>query len=257
MTREGFQIRMRTQPGGPVLEAVAVRKVYGDAVAVRDVSLAVAPGQCLALVGESGAGKSTLLRMFNRMVEPDSGAVRVRGVEVRRLDPVTLRRSLGYVQQNAGLLPHWTVGRNAALVPWMRGLEDAPKRAREALRRAGLEPRRVWDRYPAELSGGERQRAALARALAAEPDILLLDEPFGALDAITRSDVRRTFAALRARLGFTAVLVTHDLQEAFELADQVAVMRAGVMEAHAEPQVLRRDPPTPYVADLFRRAGVA
>ena len=238
------------------LEADDVRKRYGRVVALDGVSLDVPAGACVALVGESGSGKTTLLRCFNAMVRPDSGRVVVQG---RIVDPdaaVELRRSIGYVQQDGGLLPHWNIQRNAALVPWLQGRPDADQRARSALDLVGLAAETFGQRWPRELSGGQRQRAALARALAAEPDVLLLDEPFGALDAITRVDVQRTFARLRAELGLTVLLVTHDLREAFELADAVAVMRAGAIEQFAPADDVREAPETPYVRELLDKAGV-
>ncbi|MGD8320725.1 MAG: ATP-binding cassette domain-containing protein [Gemmatimonadota bacterium] len=241
----------------PLLHASHVVKRYGDVVALDGVSLTVPVRERLALVGESGSGKTTLLRTFNRMVVPDEGSVRVRGVDVANTDPVGLRRSVGYVQQEGGLLPHWTVLRNVAMVPRLLEREDAAGLAAEALRLVGMEPSVFGTRWPRELSGGQRQRVALARAVAARPDVILMDEPFGAVDAITRSDLQEAFRELVERLGVTVVLVTHDLREAFLLADRVAVMRAGRVEGVAAPDTLAGTPPTPYVAELLRRAGVA
>ncbi|HEX2091234.1 MAG TPA: ATP-binding cassette domain-containing protein [Longimicrobiaceae bacterium] len=232
-------------------------KRFGGVTALDGVSLQVGPGECVALVGESGSGKSTLLRCFNRMVEPDAGSVRVEGGEVRELDPIALRRRIGYVQQDGGLLPHWTVLRNAATVPWLRGEADAEARAAEALALVGLPPDAFARRYPRELSGGQRQRVAIARALAARPSLVLLDEPFGALDAITRAELQDTFGALRGELGITTVLVTHDLHEALLLADRIAVLRGGRIEQVAAPEVLLASPATEYVRELLRRARVA
>jgi osmoprotectant transport system ATP-binding protein len=239
------------------LEALRVGKRYGTIVALDDVSLAVPRGSCTALVGESGSGKTTLLRCFNRMVEPDAGNVHVDGADVASADPVGLRRSMGYVAQDGGLLPHWTVARNAALVPWLVGAPSPGDAAAQALELVGLPVQTFGGRWPRELSGGQRQRAALARALAGDARALLLDEPFGALDAITRLDVQRTFAELRAELGVTTLLVTHDLREAFALADRVVVMRAGRIEQTGAPQELRERPATEYVAELLDKAGVA
>ncbi|HEX5387370.1 MAG TPA: ATP-binding cassette domain-containing protein [Gemmatimonadales bacterium] len=246
------------EPGSaPALAAQAVVKRHGTVVALDDVSLDVPRGECVALIGESGAGKSTLLRCFNRLVEPDAGRVLVEGVEARTLDPVALRRRMGYVPQEGGLLPHWRVERNVALVPWLRGEVDATERAREALGLVGLDAERFGRRWPRELSGGERQRAAVARALAGSRGVVLLDEPFGALDAITRAELQAAFAAWRRELGFTSVLVTHDLREALELADRVAVLRRGRIEQTAAPEELVRAPATAYVAELITRARVA
>ena len=218
------------------------------------MSLEVRAGECVAVIGESGSGKTTLLRCFNRMVTPDAGTVRVNGVDVADVDPIALRRSIGYVQQEGGLLPHWRVRRNAALVPTLRGDADADARADAALALVGLPSDQYGDRWPRELSGGQRQRVAIARALAHEPEIVLLDEPFGALDALTRADLHATFFELRQRLRFTTLLVTHDLAEARRLADRIAVMRAGRIEQVATAEELASAPATEYVARLIARA---
>jgi len=239
-----------------MLAAEDVSKRYGDVVALERVSVAVESGGCLALVGESGAGKSTLLRCFNRLVDPDAGRIMIGGAEARALDPIALRRQTGYVAQEGGLLPHWRVARNVALVPWLLGDPAAGDRAAEALALVGLEPARFGGRRPGELSGGQRQRVALARALAARPPVVLLDEPFGALDAITRGELREAFAELRARVAFTCVLVTHDLPEAIALATRIAVLRDGRVEQDTAPSELLARPATDYVAKLLARAGV-
>jgi osmoprotectant transport system ATP-binding protein len=238
----------------PALHAREVTKRYGEVTALEGASLLVEKGTSVALVGESGSGKTTLLRCFNRMIDPDDGRVEVGGSDVSTRDPVGLRRALGYVQQDGGLLPHWTVLRNTALVPWLEGRLDASERARAQLELVGLPADEFGERYPRELSGGQRQRAALARALASGPEVLLLDEPFGALDALTRADVQDAFGELRRRLGLTVLLVTHDLDEAFRLADRVAVMRAGRIEQVDTPDNLLRNPGTPYVTELLARA---
>jgi osmoprotectant transport system ATP-binding protein len=238
------------------LAAREVSKRYGHITALERVSLDVPRGECVALIGESGSGKTTLLRCFNRLTDPDAGVVLVDGADVASLDPVTLRRRVGYVPQEGGLLPHWRVHRNVALVPWLRRMDDGPALTDEALRLVGLEPAAVGQRWPRELSGGQRQRVAVARALAARPDIILLDEPFGALDAITRADLQNTFLDLRRELAFTALLVTHDLAEAFLLADRVAVMHQGRVEQVASPNELRAAPATEYVRALLARARV-
>jgi osmoprotectant transport system ATP-binding protein len=238
------------------LLAERVSKRYGDVVALDEVSLEVQRGECFGLIGESGSGKTTLLRCFNRLTEPDSGRVMVDGRDAATLDPFELRRRTGYVPQDGGLLPHWRVRRNVALVPWLCR-EGAPDEAADhALRLVGLEPGRFGGSWPRELSGGQRQRVAVARALAARPIVVLLDEPFGALDAITRADLQATFLTLRRELALTAVLVTHDLAEAFLLADRVGVLRSGRLEQIAPPAELRARPATPYVRDLLERSRV-
>jgi osmoprotectant transport system ATP-binding protein len=238
------------------LDAEHVTKRFGPLVALDDVSLAVPAGACVALVGESGSGKSTLLRCFNRLVDPDAGAIRVDGVDVATIDPVLLRRRIGYVPQDGGLLPHWRVLRNVELV--LRLTEDsrATERASSALSLVGLDPTTFGQRWPRDLSGGQRQRVAIARALAAEPSVVLLDEPFGALDAITRSELQESFASLRARIGMTCVLVTHDLHEALLLATHIAVLRGGRIEQIASPSRLLAEPATEYVRTLLHRARV-
>jgi len=241
---------------GSVLSADGVTKRYGASVALDGVSLEVARGECVALVGESGSGKTTLLRCFNRMTEWDAGTVRVDGEDAAALDPVGLRRRVGYVPQEGGLLPHWTVLRNAALVPWLRGDAGAEAAAAEALGRVGLPAAEFGARWPRELSGGQRQRVAIARSLAASPTIMLLDEPFGALDAITRAELQTVFDELRRATGITAVFVTHDLYEAALLADRVAVLRRGRIEQVAPPAELVEHPATDYVRDLLARARV-
>ncbi len=238
----------------PALSAIAVTHRYGSVVALSSVSVQVASGALLALVGESGSGKTTLLRCFNGMVNPDSGTIALDGLDVRNVDPVALRRSVGYVPQSGGLLPHWTVLRNVALVPHLTQLPDPDAAARAALERCGLPAAQFGARFPHELSGGQRQRVALARALAASQKLLLLDESFGALDAISRHELLESFTALRASVGFTAILVTHDLAEAARLADNIAVMRAGRIEQCAPLATLLNAPATPYVEQLLTRA---
>ena len=238
------------------LVAEGVTRHFGDVVALDDVTLAVETGTCVALVGESGSGKTSMLGCFNRLTVPQSGRVTVLGEDVAQADEVWLRRRIGYVQQDGGLLPHWTVERNAALVPWLLGEPDAAARAAAALELVGLPAERYGSRLPSALSGGQRQRVAIARAIAAHPGVLLMDEPFGALDAITRFDLQRAFAALRRRLGTTVLLVTHDLREAFLLADRVAVFRSGRIEQLATPAELEGAPATPYVRRLLETAAV-
>ena len=241
---------------GAALAAHSVTKRFGSVVALDAVSLAAAPGETVALVGESGSGKTTLLRCFNALTVPDGGRVLVDGADVSTVDPVLLRRRVGYVQQDGGLIPHWTVQRNVELVPRLRAMPDAPARAAGALELVGLDPVRFAARWPRDLSGGQRQRVAIARALAAHPGAVLLDEPFGALDAITRGELREAFAELRGRLRLTTLIVTHDLSEALALADRIVVLRAGRVEQTAVPDALLAGPANAYVATLLQRAGV-
>lgn len=236
--------------------ALAARNVshsYGNVTALDRVSVDVVAGGAAALVGESGSGKTTLLRCFNRMVEPREGEVFVGAANVREQDAYLLRRRLGYVQQHGGLLPHWTVIANVGLVLRATGRDDRGA-VEDALVLVGLDPTQYGPRYPNELSGGQRQRVALARALAARPDAILLDEPFGALDAITRSEVQEAFDGVRRQLAITALLVTHDLAEAARLADEIVVMRTGRVEQRGTITMLRDAPATPYVRDLVTRA---
>ncbi|HET7583851.1 MAG TPA: ATP-binding cassette domain-containing protein [Gemmatimonadaceae bacterium] len=249
--------RASTGNAPPALHARGVWKRFGSVEALRGVTLAVPAHACVALVGESGSGKTTLLRCFNRLVDPDTGTVFVHGRDVREMDTTVLRRDTGYVPQEGGLLPHWTVLRNVELVPRLRGAPDARARAENALAMVGLDATALGGRYPRALSGGQRQRVAMARALAPRPEVILLDEPFGALDAITRADAQRTFLDVRRDHPVTCVLVTHDLREAMLLADRLAVLRAGEIVQEGTPDEVRSHPTTPYVAELLARAGVA
>ncbi len=239
----------------PALSAKNVVKRFGSVPVLDRVTLSLERGDIVALVGESGAGKTTLLRLFNRMISADAGEVCVGGRDVRTLNPVQLRRSIGYVQQEGGLIPHWTVLRNAALVPRLRGMASSDELGSKALELVGLPPDEFGSRRPRELSGGQRQRVALARALAAEPEIILLDEPFRALDAITRAELVEAVHGLLQEIGVTALLVTHDIRTALEIADRVAVLRGGRFEQIAPAAELRSSPASPYVQQLLHRAG--
>ena len=237
--------------------SLAARNVshrFGDVIALDDVSVDVPAGRAVALVGESGSGKTTLLRCFNRLVEPSRGEVKVGDKDVRSQPAVLLRRGIGYVQQHGGLLPHWRVLRNVALVPTLQHMPDTISAAQQALELVGLPSEHFGERFPHELSGGQRQRVALARSIAARPDVVLLDEPFGALDAISRADLQEAFDALRRELSVTTLLVTHDLAEAGRLADEVVVMRMGRVEQRGTMRALISAPATEYVARLIERA---
>jgi osmoprotectant transport system ATP-binding protein len=227
-----------------MIEFRNVTKTYpGGMTAVADFSLQVPSHRTVALVGSSGSGKTTLLRMVNRMVEPTSGAVLIDDVDVATVDRVRLRRSIGYVLQAGGLLPHRTVADNVATVPVLTGTprRAARTRALELLERVGLDAS-VADRYPGQLSGGQQQRVGVARALAADPNILLMDEPFGAVDPVVRRELQHELRRLQADLGKTVVLVTHDIDEAFLVADEVVVLRehAQVAQIGAPAQILAR-----------------
>ncbi|PJI95002.1 ABC transporter ATP-binding protein [Luteimicrobium subarcticum] len=231
-----------------------VRKEYADGtVAVGDLSLAVRRHEILALVGPSGCGKSTTLRMTNRLVEPTSGRIVVEGTDVTREDRVRLRRSMGYVIQSVGLFPHRTVAQNVATVPGLVGWDRRRARARasELLELVGLDPDRYGKRYPHELSGGEQQRVGVARALATDPPVLLMDEPFGAVDPAGRRRLQEEFHRIQRELGTTVMLVTHDIDEAVRLGDRVAVFsRGGVVEQLDDPVAVLSRPATDAVSDL-------
>jgi osmoprotectant transport system ATP-binding protein len=237
--------------------SLAARNVshrFGNVVALDDVSIEIPAGRATVLVGESGSGKTTLLRCFNRLVEPERGQVMVGDEDVLAQSPVSLRRGIGYVQQHGGLLPHWRVLRNVALVPTLRHMPDSTDAARRALELVGLPSSQFGSRFPHELSGGQRQRVALARSIAARPGVILLDEPFGALDAISRAELQESFDNLRRDLTVTTLLVTHDLAEAGRLAEEVVVMRKGRIEQRGSMRDLIHAPATDYVARLIERA---
>jgi len=205
-------------------------------------SLAVESGDVLALVGRSGAGKSTLLKLINRLLEPDAGAVVVEGRDTREWEPIQLRRRVGYVRQDVGLFPHMSIADNVAVVPRLEAWPPARVAARvaELLDLVGLPADEFAARWPDELSGGQRQRVGVARALGADPAVLLMDEPFGALDPLTRVELHREFRRIQERLHKTVIIVTHDMGEAFALADRVGVLDAGQLVACDRPEVVAR-----------------
>jgi len=223
--------------------------------ALAPLSLEIAAGEVVVLLGSSGSGKSTLLKLINRLLDPDQGEVRLQGRRVQDYDPVTLRRSIGYVFQGIGLLPHMNVLDNVLTVPRLRGDEDqaAQHKAMEWLDRVQLEPDRYAQRFPDELSGGQQQRVGVARALATGADLLLMDEPFGALDAITRDELQAMLLELQKELCKTLVFVTHDLFEAVRLADRIVVLHAGRIEQIGVAAELINQPATPFVEQLFSK----
>jgi osmoprotectant transport system ATP-binding protein len=235
-----------------VIEAVGLTRRYGGVTAVEEVSFRVEAGELLALVGGSGSGKTTTLKMVNRLVEPDSGRVVIDGRDASTLEPHALRRSIGYVFQGVGLFPHMSVGENVAVPLRLAGWDPARIEARvqELLRLVELAPG-LAGRAPATLSGGQQQRVGVARALAASPRVLLLDEPFGALDPLTRDRLQAAFDALRRRLGLSAVFVTHDVAEALVLADRIGVMRAGRLVQVGTPRELAARPADDEVGRLL------
>jgi osmoprotectant transport system ATP-binding protein len=236
-----------------VLDRVSKSYDGGVTRTVQDVSLRVPPGKLLVLLGRAGCGKTTTLKMINRLIEPSAGRIEVNGRDVRDLDPVQLRRGIGYVFQGIGLFPHLTVADNIAVVPrllkWPASRIDA--RVGELLDLVHLPPREYRSRYPHQLSGGQQQRVGFARALAAGPSVMLLDEPFGALDPVTRDDLRNEFLQIQQRLGLTAVMVTHDMAEALLSADLIAVMDGGRLLQLGTAHELLTQPTNDFVAALL------
>jgi osmoprotectant transport system ATP-binding protein len=240
--------------GAPVrLHGVSVRYPGADRDAVASVDLDVPAGALVVLLGPSGCGKSTLLRTINRLVAPSAGRIEVDGEDVAAVDPQTLRRGIGYVIQAVGLFGHMTIAQNVAIVPQLLGWPPAGVAARvdELLALVRLEPERYRARLPRELSGGEQQRAGVARALAARPRLLLMDEPFGAVDAIVRAALQEETLRIHRLLGTTIFFVTHDVDEALRLADRIVVMKAGRIEQDDTPLHILAKPATPYVAELL------
>jgi len=222
-----------------VFEHVHCRR--GNRAVLRDLTFSVAPGETLALVGRSGAGKSTVLKLINRMLEPQEGRVLVEGRDTREWQSTALRRRTGYVLQEIGLFPHMDVARNVGLVPFLAAWppQRIEARTRELLDLVGLPPHEFAHRWPDQLSGGQRQRVGVARALAVDPPVVLMDEPFGSLDPITRAELHREFSRIQRQVRKTVVLVTHDMREAFALADRVGVLEAGSLVACDAPAAIQ------------------
>ena len=239
----------------PLIAFAHVGKSFdgGGVKAVDDVSLDVAEGEFLAIVGGSGSGKTTLLRLANRLIDADTGRITVEGEDVRTADPIRLRRRIGYVFQSGGLFPHISVAGNIGITPKLLGTPPTEIAARvdELLDLVQLDRTQYRDRFPHELSGGQRQRVGVARALAARPRIVLMDEPFGALDPLTRDTLGDDYRALHKKFGLTTVMITHDMTEAILLADRIAVMRAGRLLAQGTPSELSGSGDA-YVGELLR-----
>ncbi|MEE8580711.1 MAG: ATP-binding cassette domain-containing protein [Myxococcota bacterium] len=236
-----------------MIQLSQLTKRYGDTTAVDDLSMEVGRGELVVLLGSSGCGKTTTLKMVNRLIEPTSGQVRIEGEDTRSLPPHELRRKIGYGFQQVGLFPHLNVAENIAITPsllgWDRRRIDA--RVDALLELIRLEPSTFRERRPNQLSGGQQQRVGLARALAAEPEVLLLDEPFGAVDPLTRDHLQQSFQRIRRDLGLTVLFVTHDMVEALELGDRIAVMNDGRLVQLGTPVELLRRPADAFVAELM------
>ena len=238
-----------------VLKEVSKSFDGGTTYAVRDLSLEIAEGETMVLLGSSGSGKTTTLKMVNRLIEPTSGTITVDGRNVLEQDSIELRRSIGYVFQGIGLFTHLTVESNVELVPRLLGWPrvERRKRVHTLLDLVGLPPRDYAGRLPDELSGGEQQRAGVARALAADPAYLLMDEPFGALDALTRDTLQLELLKIRSEVGKTILFVTHDIFEALALADRLAIMHRGRLEQVGRPTDVLSQPASPFVRELFAK----
>jgi len=229
-----------------------VTKKYGDVIAVNDFSLEVSRGEVCVLIGPSGCGKTTTLRMINRLIEPTSGRIFVNGDDISQIKPERLRQSIGYAIQSVGLFPHMTVAANIAVVPELLGWrkERIARRTEELLRLVGLNPKEYAGKYVSQLSGGEAQRIGVARALAADPPLLLMDEPFGAVDPLTRQRLQTQFVRIQQELKKTIILVTHDLDEAIRMADRIAIMQAGRLVQYDTPEVILSKPANKFVLDF-------
>ena len=234
-----------------------VSKSYdGISPVIDNISFEILKGEVLVLLGSSGCGKSTTLKMINRLIDPTKGTVYLNGKDIQKQDPIQLRRSMGYVFQGIGLFPHMSVQENVSVVLRMLGcpIRKIKTKCQELLEQVLLPPEKYAQRFPDELSGGQQQRVAVARALASDPDFLLMDEPFGALDSITRNSLQQEFLDLKQRLNKTIVFVTHDIVEALTLGDRIAVLHEGRLEQIATGKEILQQPATPFVRDLFTQS---
>lgn len=228
-----------------------VTKRYGQATAVKELNLGLVAGHITTLIGPSGCGKTTSLKMINRLIEPTTGSILVEGQDTRKVDSVELRRNIGYVIQQIGLFPHMTIEQNIGLVPRLQGHQkDSAKRTEELLDLIGLDPAKYRNRYPNELSGGQQQRIGVARALAAEPSIILMDEPFSALDPISREQLQDELVKLQDSLHKTIIFVTHDMDEALKIADEIVLMRDGKVVQNGRPEEFLRHPKDDFVREF-------
>lgn len=234
------------------MENVTKRYGEGEIASVDNLTMDVLEGSTVALIGPSGCGKTTTMRMINRLIDPTEGKIFVDGKDTTKVDPVELRRHIGYVIQNVGLFPHMTIAENIAAVPRLLGWDQRriDTRTEELLHLVGLDPKEMLRRYPRQLSGGQRQRIGVARALAADPPVLLMDEPFGAIDPIARARLQDEFKQILKRVRKTVVLVTHDLDEAVRLGDRVAIMRSGKIVQYDTPDAILSRPIDDFVADF-------
>lgn len=237
-----------------MIEFENVTKIIRKTV-VSDLSFKVEEGETLVILGRSGSGKTSSLKMVNRLIDPTKGIIRIKGEDIATLDPIKLRRTIGYVVQEIGLFPHMTISENIALVPRMLRQHHIGNRVDQLLEMVGLDPKEYGPRYPKELSGGQRQRVGVARALAADPPIILMDEPFGALDPLTREEIRSELIRLKERIGKTMLFVTHDIEEALKVGDRIAIMERGKLLQLATPNEFKEEQQMPFVERFL--AGTA
>ena len=230
-----------------------VTKKYGYSVAVNNLTVDLDSGENVVLIGPSGCGKTTTLRMINRLIEPTEGSIYVNETDISKINPVELRRNMGYVIQQIGLFPHMNIAQNVGLVPYLKDWDESKRKQRveELLNFVGMSPSKFYHRYPNELSGGQQQRIGVARALAADPEIILMDEPFGALDPITRATLQDELLQMQDKLGKTIVFVTHDMDEALKLADKIAIMKDGEVLQFDSPENILRNPSNEFVEDFI------
>lgn len=240
--------------GQPIIQFKHISKAFDGQPVLKDLSLDIEAGEFVTVIGRSGCGKTTLLRLINRLITPDQGCVMVQGQDVAQTDPIALRRRIGYAIQSVGLFPHMTVEKNIAYVPSISGMDqwkgkNRRKLVEELLVQVGLDPA-LAGRYPRTLSGGQRQRVGIARALAARPEILLMDEPFGAVDEITRGQLQQEIRRIHEEWGITILFVTHDIEEALKLGSCVLILDQGKIEQYAMPEKIFQNPATEFVKQL-------